>query len=377
MKINLEQFKKILKNSSEEYSASDIHISANNHIYLRTSGVIEEEFPEYNIITEEDSCQIFEHLLEFLSPNAKLFVRKQIIEKFHTGFSIISEDLIFRVNVSVLAEGYYIVMRLIPSMPPDMSELNLFPQTEKTIKSIVDNEQGLFLVVGPTGSGKTTTIASIIKHINSTSKRNIVSFEDPIEYRHRSIKSHVVQKELGRDFLSFPLALESLLREDPDVAYIGEIRDETTLNLALQIAETGHLVLATLHSDSPLESIQRIIGMSSNPEETRNRLSSSLRCSLAQKLKPYYDGEDLDDNGKPKKKRVLIWEMLTVTNAIRNLIASKEERTVAGMLDNSPGSSSYNKVLMEYCNQKTLPFEVAVKFSPDKESFLSSYVKTH
>jgi twitching motility protein PilT len=298
-------------------------------------------------------------------------------EKFHADFSVEVNKAIFRVNAARVADGYYIVMRLISSNPPNMEDLKFFPQTEQAIRAIADQDSGLFLVCGPTGSGKTTTIASIIKYINKNSYGNIISLEDPIEYKHKSINSHVLQRELGRDFPNFKVALEALLREDPDVAYIGEIRDEETLNLALQVAETGHLVLATIHADSPVESIQRMVGMSSNSNLIRDRLKSSLRGVLAQKLKPYKDPNDVNEKGEPRKKRILMWEMLTVNQGAKNLIKEGNERAVNGLLDNTSGCISYNKVLMEYCKQNILSFETALKFSTDKESFTSTYCRAN
>ena len=373
MKINKIDFEKILKDSAEKYSASDLHISEKNEICLRRVGLIDRQFSEYSTLTSYDTVNLFEIIVGYLSESAEKFVKNRIKKKSHAGFSLNVGNNLFRVNASRLGDGYYIVLRFIEKNPPNIEDLNFFPETEAALRAIAELDSGLFLVVGPTGSGKTTTLSAVMKHINKNFSKNIISLEDPIEYIHDSIKSNIVQKEFGRDFPEFKEALTSLLREDPDVAYVGEIRDEETLALALQISETGHLVIATLHTDSSVESIQRMVSMSSTPELTRSRLKTSLRGVMAQKLKPYEDPNDLNEHNQPKKKRILIWEQLTVNHAVANMIKEGEESSISGMLDNIRHSNSYNKVLLKYCKNNVLSFETAVKFSHDRDSFISSY----
>ena len=373
MKINKAAFEQILKDSVEKYSASDLHISEKNEICLRRAGLIDRQLSEYSKLTSYDTVVLFEIMMSYLSESAQNFVKNRIKTRSHAGFSLGVGNNLVRANISRLGDGYYIVLRFIEKTPPNIEDLNFFPETETALRAIAELDSGLFLVVGPTGSGKTTTLSAVMKHINKNFSKNIVSLEDPIEYIHDSIKSNIVQKEFGRDFPKFTEALTSLLREDPDVAYVGEIRDEETLALALQISETGHLVIATLHADSPVESVQRMISMSSTPELTRNRLKTSLRAVIAQKLKPYEDFNDLDENKLPIKKRILIWELLTVNSAVANMIKEGEEASISGMLDNIRHSNSYNKVLLKYCKNNVLSFETAVKFSHDRDSFLSSY----
>ena len=251
MKINKAAFEQILKDSVEKYSASDLHISEKNEICLRRAGLIDRQLSEYSKLTSYDTVVLFEIMMSYLSESAQNFVKNRIKTRSHAGFSLGVGNNLVRANISRLGDGYYIVLRFIEKTPPNIEDLNFFPETETALRAIAELDSGLFLVVGPTGSGKTTTLSAVMKHINKNFSKNIVSLEDPIEYIHDSIKSNIVQKEFGRDFPKFTEALTSLLREDPDVAYVGEIRDEETLALALRCrqwiaAVAGQRLLAPL-----------------------------------------------------------------------------------------------------------------------------------
>lgn len=371
LKITVEKLEKILSISIVEYEASDIHIPPMNRIAIRSLGVIKKPFDEYSILSDEDTVDIFEITMSFLSKRAQDYIKEEIKEKSYAGYALTIKGLRFRVNASRVRGGYYIVFRNIKALPPKINELNFFPETENAIKALAERQSGLFLAVGPTGCGKSTTLASIIDYINDNFDKNIVSLEDPIEYEHRSKKCNILQKELGRDFPSFVHGLISALREDPDVILIGEIRDEATLSLALEASETGHIVLATLHADSAVESIQRMISLSNQAELTRDRLKSSFLGVIAQKLISFEDFNLKDKDNKPKRKRVLLWEMLTSNFSVGNMIKESSESTIGGMLDNTKNSNSYNKVLYRYIKENTIPLEVALRYSPDKDSLLS------
>lgn len=379
-KIEKETFEKVLSDSTVLNSASDIHISPLNSICIRSMGIIDMPFKELGILGDDDTSTIFNITMTYLSSRAQEFIKEELERKSHAGYAISVKGLRFRVNAARVRGGYYLVLRSIKATPPNIEDLNFFPESEQALKHIAEKHAGLFLVVGPTGSGKTTTLASILKYINKNFCKNIISLEDPVEYEHMAINSHVVQKELGRDFPLFSEGLKSALREDPDIIYIGEIRDEITLELALEASETGHMVLATLHTESAVESIQRMVSMSTNPGLTRDRLKTSFNGVIAQKLVPFEDSNDLDKNNRPKRKRILLWEMLTANISVGNMIKEGDEGTIGGMLDNTKNSNSYNKVLFKYLLDKVIPFEVALRFSPDKESlisFISEYEKNH
>ncbi|MBI2235142.1 MAG: type IV pilus twitching motility protein PilT, partial [Micavibrio aeruginosavorus] len=237
----------------------------------------------------------------------------------------------FRVNAFTTRTGTAAVFRSIPSLVPTMEELELPP----IMRRFAELEKGLVLVTGPTGSGKSTTLASIINHINENEGRHIITVEDPVEFFHVSKKSLVNHRELGTDTKSFARALKSALREDPDVILVGEMRDYETIALAITAAETGHLVFGTLHSNSAAKTIDRIIDAfpTGDKEMIRAMLASSLQGVVAQALLKKTGGG-----------RVGAFEILVGTNAVRNLI---RENQVAQLYSMIQTGSRYGMVTME------------------------------
>jgi twitching motility protein PilT len=240
------------------------------------------------------------------------------IEMFHEKLEIdfstkLSNDVRFRVNAFTQINGLAAAFRVIPNEIKTYEELYL----PETLKSLTYKEKGLILVTGPTGSGKSTTLATMIDSVNDHSQKHIITIEDPIEFVHKSKNSLVNQRELGHDTHSFTAALRSALREDPDVILVGEMRDLETVSLALTASETGHLVFATLHTSSATKSIDRIIDMFPKEQQAqvRSMLSESLEAVIAQTLLPTKDG----------KGRVPALEIMIANAAVRNLI--REEKT--------------------------------------------------
>jgi twitching motility protein PilT len=213
-----------------------------------------------------------------------------------------------------------------------MEQLDLPP----VIKRFADLEKGIILVTGPTGSGKSTTLASMINHINMHDARHILTIEDPVEFFHTSKKSLVNHREVGTDTQSFARALKSALREDPDVILVGEMRDHETISLALTAAETGHLVFATLHSSSAAKTIDRLIDVfpTGDKEMVRSMIASSLQGVIAQTLLSRADGSG----------RVGAYEVLVGTNAVRNLI---RENQIPQMYSMMQTGSRYGMITME------------------------------
>ncbi|MEC7576344.1 MAG: type IV pilus twitching motility protein PilT, partial [Pseudomonadota bacterium] len=238
----------------------------------------------------------------------------------------------FRVNAFTTREGAAAVFRSIPSDIPTMEELELPP----VMRRFAELEKGIVLVTGPTGSGKSTTLASMINHINQTTSKHILTVEDPVEFFHTSKKSLVNHREVGTDTHSFNRALKSALREDPDVILVGEMRDHETISLALTAAETGHLVFGTLHANSAAKTIDRIIDVfeSGDKEMVRAMLSGSLQGVVAQTLLKRADGTG----------RVGAFEILVGTNAVRNLI---RENQIAQMYSMMQTGARYGMVTME------------------------------
>ncbi len=238
----------------------------------------------------------------------------QSLEKFgSTDLSFSVPSLCrFRVNIFKQRGSHAIVMRVIPTRPPTFEDLNLPPQ----LRHIIELKNGIVLVTGPTGSGKSSTLAAIIDSINDTKYYHIVTIEDPIEFLHNHKNSTIHQRELHSDTPSFALALRAALRQAPKVILVGEMRDRETMEVAMEAAETGHLVLSTLHTIDAAKTVERIIGVFPKNEEQiiRTRLSQSFRYILSQRLLPRADGGG----------RVAVIEILKATSRTREYIERGE-----------------------------------------------------
>lgn len=290
---------------TSDAGASDLHISAGSHPMVRVHG----KMKKLNIepLSEEE----IRDLIFSVMNESQIEMFK---EKLEIDFSTkLTSDVRFRVNAFTQINGLAAAFRVIPNEIKSYSELYL----PETIKSLTYKEKGLILVTGPTGCGKSTTLATMIDSINDHSQKHIITIEDPIEFVHKSKNSLVNQRELGHDTHSFTAALRSALREDPDVILVGEMRDLETVSLALTAAETGHLVFATLHTSSATKSIDRIIDMFPKEQQAqvRSMLSESLEAVIAQTLLPTKDG----------KGRVPALEIMIANAAVRNLI--REDKT--------------------------------------------------
>jgi len=305
-------------------NASDLHLSPKNPPIIRTHGDLKRVKSEplqsddirsmiYSVMTEDQRSE-FERDLEL-------------------DFAIaLGDKARFRVNAYTTRTGTAAVFRSIPSLIPTMEELELPP----IMRRFAELEKGLVLVTGPTGSGKSTSLASMINHINENLSKHIVTIEDPVEFFHTSKNCLVNHREIGTDTKSFAKALRSSLREDPDVILVGEMRDYETISLALTAAETGHLVFATLHSNSASKTIDRIIDVfpTGDKEMVRAMLASSLQGVVAQTLLRRTGGGG----------RVGAYEVLVGTNAVRNLI---RENQVAQLYSMIQTGSRYGMVTME------------------------------
>jgi len=230
----------------------------------------------------------------------------------------------FRINLFHTRSGISAVFRNIPQQIPDMQQLGCPP----VLTELLAQPSGLILVTGPTGCGKSTTLAAMLDHINRHYAHHIITIEDPIEFVHQSLRSLVNQRELSRDTLGFDAALRAALREDPDVILVGELRDLETIRLALTAAETGHLVLATLHTSSAAKSINRIIDVFPAGEKSliRSLLSDSLRAVVSQRLLKSVEGG-----------RGAAFETLVNTAAVRNLIREDKIAQIVSLMQTGSG----------------------------------------
>ncbi|MBE6082570.1 MAG: type IV pilus twitching motility protein PilT [Tissierellaceae bacterium] len=285
--------------------ASDIHITVGVPPVFRINGILQ-NYGE-NIFTPKDT----EYLVKEILSEDKF---KILEEKGELDISFSSSGVgRFRINVFKQRGSFGMALRIIPLTIPTMDELRI-PSIVKDLSML---PRGLILVTGPTGSGKSTTLASIVDLINHNKKYHILTLEDPIEYLHKHDKSIVNQREIGSDSLSFANALRAALRQDPDVILVGEMRDLETMSIALTAAETGHLVLSTLHTIGAASTIDRIIDVfpSYQQQQVRIQLSSVIQGIISQQLLPTIDG----------KGRIAAFEIMVATPAIRNLI--REEKT--------------------------------------------------
>jgi len=284
---------------SVKNGASDLHLSAGLPPMIRVDG----DMRKINVPALDHKTV---HGLVYDIMNDKQ--RKDYEEFFETDFSFEIPNLArFRVNAFNQNRGAGAVFRTIPEEILGLEELG----TPGIFKEIADTPRGLVLVTGPTGSGKSTTLAAMIDYINNKQYAHILTIEDPIEFVHESKKCLVNQREVHRDTLGFNEALRSALREDPDIILVGEMRDLETIRLALTAAETGHLVFGTLHTTSAAKTIDRVIDVFPAAEKTmvRSMLSESLRAVIAQTLMKKIGGG-----------RIAAWEIMIGTPAIRNLI---------------------------------------------------------
>ncbi|MEQ1888541.1 MAG: type IV pilus twitching motility protein PilT [Alphaproteobacteria bacterium] len=291
--------------------ASDLHLSGASPPVLRIDGGLR------RIKAGPLSGDIIRTMIYTLMSEAQ---RAQYEAELELDFSIaFGENARFRVNAFTNKEGSAAVFRAIPTVIKTLEELGAPP----ILARLAGLERGLVLVTGPTGSGKSTTLAAMIDHINRTRGGHILTIEDPVEFVHTSREALINHREVGRDTHSFARALKSALREDPDVILVGEMRDRETISLALTAAETGHLVMGTLHTSSAVKTIDRIIDVfpAGDKEMVRAMLSTSLEAVVAQALLRRQGGG-----------RVAAHEIMMATPAIRNLIRENKIPQIYSMM---------------------------------------------
>jgi twitching motility protein PilT len=300
-----------------ENKGSDLHMSAGEPPVVRIHGEMRKiEVPAL------DKDEVHNMIYEILNDNQ----RKAYEEHLELDFSFSLGDYgRFRVNVFKQARGDAAVFRTIPTKIPTFEELNL----PKVFMDLSRLEKGLVLVTGPTGSGKSTTLAAMVDLVNKEEKGHIITIEDPIEFLHPSKSCLVNQRELGPHTHSFANALRSALREDPDVILVGELRDLDTIALTMTAAETGHLVFGTLHTSSAPDTVDRVIDVfpAAQQNQVRSMFAESIQAIITQALFRRKDG----------KGRVAGFEILIANNAIRNLIRESKIAQIPSIMQTSKG----------------------------------------
>lgn len=310
---------------SVKHNASDLHLSAGVPPQIRVDG----EVRKINLPVLEHT-EVHRLVYEIMNDRQ----RKEFEDNLEVDFSFEMSGLArFRVNAYHQARGAAAVFRVIPSEVLSLEQLG----GPEIFRRIAEYQRGLVLVTGPTGSGKSTTLAAMVDHINENYNKHILTIEDPIEFVHSNKKCLINQREVHRDTHSFSNALRSSLREDPDIILVGELRDLETIRLALTAAETGHLVFATLHTSSAAKTIDRIVDVFPGAEKAmvRSMLSESLRAVISQTLLK-----------KPNGGRIAAHEIMLGTPAIRNLI---REDKVAQMYSVIQTGLAHGMQTMDQC----------------------------
>lgn len=298
---------------TQRNKASDLHISAKKPPMVRIHGDMVRlgDMPE--LAPDRAKEMIYSIMTEFQ--------RTQYERDMELDFSVsLADNVRFRVNAFNTVDGAAAVFRIIPGNVLSLEQIN----APNILRDLTQKDRGLILVTGPTGSGKSTTLAAMIDYINQNDKKHIITIEDPIEFLHQSRTSLVNQREVGVHTRSFAKALKAALREDPDVILVGELRDLETIQLALTAAETGHLVMGTLHTSSAAKTIDRIIDVfpANEKEMVRSMVSSSLEAVVTQRLIKRKDGQG----------RVAAHEIMLGTSPIRNLVRENKIPQINSMI---------------------------------------------
>lgn len=326
--------------------ASDIHIMEGSQPYFRIRGDLKRvETPP---LTSEDMSQ----LLKTIMPER---LKSDLEANYGVDFSYQHENTArFRVVAYYQDGRLCVAMRNIPLKVPTIEEMHL----PEVLKKVSLQHRGMILVTGVTGSGKSTTLASMITHLNMNEARRIITIEDPIEFKYPTIKSVVSQREIGKDVGDFPSALRQAMRADPDVILVGEMRDQETIRIGIKAAETGHLVFSTLHTRGAVHTIQRVMGYFEQKEHDilRDQLSLNLVSVITQRLVKTIDG----------RGRRAALEIMIVNGIIKKLIADSRVLEIQGVITGrDEGMQTMDQGLADLVKEKLVSIEEASKFCDD------------
>jgi len=335
---------KIIK-AAVERGASDLHIKAGDVFRARIDGKLVALTKQ--ALTPEQTKSIALRLIANEDDKARL----DKINDYDCSWGAPGIGR-FRVNILRQRSSFMIVMRVIPFEVPSFDKLAVPP----VLKTIAESERGMVLVTGVTGSGKSTTMAAMINHINQHHNKHIVTLENPIEFLHRDLQSSVTQREIGVDTESFRMGLRAALRQDPDVVLIGEMRDPETIDTAMKAAETGHLLISTVHTPDAQSTVMRIMAMFPPEEQdvVRIRLAETLVAVVSQRLLPRKDGQG----------RVAALEVMVVTPTIRDLILDRDRigeiRDYIATGREQYGMQTFDQHLEQLVQEDLIEFKVAL-----------------
>jgi len=337
-----------------ESDASDLHLKPGNHPILRINGILKPltEFPRLTPLHTKDLTE------QIMTGSQKKVLEENLDIDLAYSFPGFGR---FRGSIFYQRGSLAIAMRIIPLEPKSIKEL-LLPEV---LEQISMEQRGLVLATGTTGSGKTTTLAAMVDHINTHRNENIITIEDPIEYLHRDKKCTINQREMGEDVKSFARGIRSALREDPNIILVGEMRDKDTIETALVAAETGHLVLSTLHTLDAVETINRVVSVFPpyGQKQVRFQLSSVLKAVISMRLIPRMDG----------KGRVPAVEIMVNTPFIQDCITKKEK--VAQIRDaiaagvSQYGMQTFDQSIYQIYKKGLISFDLGLQYSSSPSEF--------
>ncbi len=351
--MDIETFNKILAVGVNN-GASDIHLKAGSPVLYRMNGTLVEA--KSSILTPDVTRQ----LATFIIKSRGMRDNLDDIQEYDSSYAVVGVGR-FRVNVYKQRGSFALILRVIPFDIPSFEELNLPP----ILKKIAEEERGLVLITGITGSGKSSTLAAMIDQINAKRKCHILTIEDPIEFIHKNKKSSVSQREIGPDTKNFSMALRAALRQDPDVILVGEMRDYETVDIAFKAAETGHLVLSTVHTTDAATTLARLISFFPALEQNliRIRLSENLKATVSQRLLKRKDG----------KGRAVAAEVMIVTKTIEECIKDPARTdNIKDFIEKSRlqyGMQSFDQHLLDLYKNGTITFEMAKSAATNPSDF--------
>jgi twitching motility protein PilT len=351
--MDIETFNKILEVGVKN-GASDIHLKAGSPVLYRVNGKLIEA--KSSVLVPD----ITKKLVTYLVKSHGMLDQIDGIQEYDSSYAVKGVGR-FRVNIFKQRGSFAVVLRVIPFETPTVESLGL----PNVMKSIALEERGLILLTGITGSGKSTTLAAMIDEINANRKCHILTIEDPIEFIHRNKKSSLSQREIGLDTKNFALALRAALRQDPDVILVGEMRDLETVDIALKAAETGHLVLSTVHTTDAATTLARLISFFPAEEQglIRIRIAENLAAVVSQRLLPKKSG----------KGRVLAMEIMIATKTIQECIKDpKKTGEIKDFIEKSKlqyHMQSFDQHLIELYKADEISFEMAKSAATNPSDF--------